>query len=100
MVDLNLGNVDERPEKHKYPSVQIPGSCRGERRVTHCLPTLTQGWTELCQGKKNCPLSCSPQTQTRGGKKIPLFPARERCTAAPSDSQRVTGGIKNTLKVQ
>lgn len=37
-------NVDERPEKHKYPSVQIPGSCRGGRRVTRCcLATLTQG---------------------------------------------------------
>lgn len=76
MVDLNLENVDERPEKHKYLSVQIPGSCRGGRHVTHCLATLTQGWTELCQGKKACPLSCSPQTQTPGRKKIPAVPSK------------------------
>lgn len=76
MVDLNLENVDERPEKHKYLSVQIPGSCRGGRHVTHCLATLTQGWTELCQGKKAYPLSCSPQTQTPGRKKIPAVPSK------------------------
>lgn len=100
MVDLNLGNVDERPEKHKDPSVQIPGSCRGGRRVTRCLATLAQGWTELCQGKKILPSVLLTTNPNPGEEKIPLFPARERCTTAPSDSRRVTGGIKNTLKVQ
>lgn len=99
MVDLNLGNVDKRPEKHKYPSVQIPGSCRGGRRVTRCLATLTQGWTELCQGKK-LPSVLLTTNPNPGEEKFLLFLARERCTAAPSDSQRVTGGIENTLKVQ
>lgn len=77
MVDLNLGNVDERPEKHKYPSVQIPGSCRGGRRVTRCLATLTQGWTELCQGKKTalCPAHHKPKP--RGGKN-PAVPSEGR----------------------
>lgn len=99
-MDLNLGNVDERPEKHKYPSVQIPGSCRGGRRVTRCLATLTRGWTELCQGKKNLPSVLLTTNPNPGVEKILLFLARERCTAAPSDSQWVTGGIENTLKVQ
>lgn len=101
MVDLNLGNVDERPEKHKYPSVQIPGSCRGGRRVTRCLATLTQGGTELCQGKKKkLPSVLLTTNPNPGEEKILPFLAREWCTMAPSDSRRVTGGIKNTLKVQ
>lgn len=74
MVDLNLGNVDERPEKHKYPSVQIPGSCRGERCVTHCLPTLTRGWTELCQGKKNLPSVLLTTNPNPGRKTNPAVP--------------------------
>lgn len=100
MVDLNLGNVDERPEKHKYPSVQIPGSCRGGRRVTRCLATLTQGWTELCQGKKktkNLPSVLLTTNPNPGEERILLFLAREWCTTAPSDPRGVTGGgIKNT----
>lgn len=82
MVDLNLGNVDERETQRseRANSRELP---RG--KVCH-----TQGWTELCQGKKKtkktpkkqktCPLSCSPQTQTPGREKIP---ARERRRATP-----------------
>lgn len=42
-MDLNLGNVNGRREKHKYPSVQIPlsqGAAEGERASHAALSRL------------------------------------------------------------
>lgn len=53
-----------------------------------------------CAREKKLPSVLLTTNPNPGEEKILLFLARERCTAAPSDSQQVTGGIENTLKVQ
>lgn len=86
MVDLNLGNVDERETQRseRANSRELP---RG--KVCH-----TQGWTELCQGKKKqpkkppknkkpalCPAHHKPKP--RGGKKSQRGNGAERLPRGP-----------------
>lgn len=67
-------------------------------------------WTELCQGKKknktknqkttkNCPLSCSPQTQTPG-RKNPAAASEGRVHGGTEGPPPGHQGDQNTLKVQ
>lgn len=70
-------------------------------KVCHTLPCHAySGMDWAVPGKKNLPSVLLTTNPNPGVEKILLFLARERCTAAPSDSQWVTGGIENTLKVQ
>lgn len=104
-MDLNLGDVEGRREKHKDPSVQIPlsrGAAEGERvsrhvmsrhvtsrHVTRCLITAT-----------NYPLSCSRQKRTSRGGKPTVIPSKRTEMVHEVTLNGSPGVARGRLKVQ
>lgn len=62
-MDLNLGNVNDRREKHKYPSVQLPlsqGAAEGDR-ASHAALSRLLIYVLRCAMETHYPLSCARQ---------------------------------------